>query len=969
MPGFKDFFDSAFGSLTGYLCIASRRPQGKFTEQFFAWPEEFPSAVSYLKSKAVSENVYFCPQLLQVKKRTKENVGQVASIWADLDDCPPDKLKIAPTVVLETSPKRYQALWTLEKPIPGEEAEAIARRIAYFHADEGSDRSGWDLTQLLRIPGTHNHKYTSDEGPPRVSIIDWKPESYALSAFDVYPQAPGYEYLDIPFPDFILEKGEEILERYRFRLNGAAFTTFFRVDEAKDRSSRLFLLEMYCLEAGMQLSEVFQVCRDSVVNKFEDNTILLWKDICRAKSRFDENIRVSKSPPNDEISLLSDTEKELVRGLPETFIDRYMQWAKNVGDAAEQYHVAGAFVALSSLLAGSLALPTSFGTIAPNLWFLILADTTLTRKSTAMELATDIVFEIDENILMATDGSLEGLMTALASRDNMPSMFLRDEFTGLIDQMHKKDYMAGMAEFLAKIYDGKTQKRLLRKEEIKVKNPRLIVFGGGIKSKMMRIVSHEHVESGFLPRFIIITAMSDITKVKPLGPPETKSTTGREEIIAELKGIASRYPSSTPVVKGDKVIGMQREPTPITMEPEAWSRFNELDQTLTQIGLDSGELAEQLVPMNARLSMSILKCAMLIAASRSSGHPVVIRRHDLLKAASFGDSWRRYAQDVVANVGKGDLERRMVTILNAIQRNGSVPRSRLMQNYHISSREMTEIERTLIDRGLISKGGEGRTTTYTYLAELVMSKGIAVLSGGLDSTTMLYDLIDQGNDMKAVSFQYGQRHDKELYQASIICTDLQIEHVIINLSDFGWAISRGKSSLVNGSIPVPEGRYDAENMKSTVVPNRNMIMLTIAAGLCVAWEGEFIATAVHAGDHAIYPDCRPEFITKTEEAIKAGNLGFISPKFEIRTPYLSKTKTDIAKRADELNVPIEDTWSCYKGGAYHCGRCGTCVERQEAIYKAGVDDETIYLDTEFWKEAIKPEKVGKTDWTQPIIEL
>src|ERR1700760_4045683 len=504
MPGFRAIFDIAFGPTTGYLCMASRRPQGQFTERFFSWPEEADQALAFFQSKMLLENVYFCPQLFKTKKRSKENIGEVASVWADLDDCQPELLKVAPTLTIETSPGRWQALWSLDKPVAPEDAEATSRRIAYGHFEEGSDKSGWDLTQLLRVPGTFNHKpvYATEEGPPRVRLrLFDSSRVYKLVDFRVYPQVAGYEYLDVPFPEFILEKGEEILERYRFRINGAAFTAFHRVDETKDRSSRLFLLEMYCLEAGMQLSEVFQVCRDSVVNKFDKDEILLWKDICRAKARFDDNLRVSTSQPTDEISLLSDTEKEIVNGLPPTFVDRYISWAKSVGDAAEQYHVAGAFVCLSSVLAGSVQLPTSFGTVAPNLWFMLLADTTLTRKSTAMELAMDLVMEADEDTLMATDGSLEGMMTALAARDNIPSVFMRDEFTALMDQMHKKDYMAGMPEFLAKLYDGKPQKRLLRKEEIKVKRPRLIIFAGGIKSKMMRIVHHEHVESGFLPRF------------------------------------------------------------------------------------------------------------------------------------------------------------------------------------------------------------------------------------------------------------------------------------------------------------------------------------------------------------------------------------------------------------------------------------------------------------------------------------
>lgn len=229
--------------------------------------------------------------------------------------------------------------------------------------------------------------------------------------------------------------------------------------------------------------------------------------------------------------------------------------------------------------------------------------------------------------------------------------------------------------------------------------------------------------------------------------------------------------------------------------------------------------------------------------------------------------------------------------------------------------------------------------------------GVAIVSGGLDSITMVYDLLSRGAKVRALSFNYGQRHSKELDAANAVLTDLGVWHEVISLTDFGYAISRSDSSLVNSHVEVPEGSYDEESMKTTVVPNRNMVMLSIACGVAIADKAQFVATAVHAGDHTIYPDCRPDFIGRFESAVRVGNEGFIHPDFEIRTPYLYKSKADIAKRAGQLKVPIERTWSCYKGGAYHCGRCGTCVERLEAIYIAGIPDETVYLDRNYWEGA------------------
>lgn len=717
MPGLDEFFASAYGNTTGYMCIALRAPGGKFVEHFYQYPDQVDAAVSIIRARALADNVYFCPQLLKDRKRVKSNVEACASIWADLDECNPSNMLVQPTVSFETSPGRYQALWALDSSCDPEDAEDIARRVAYHHADQGSDRSGWDLTQLLRVPGTRNYKYGQASEAPRVQILGWTDQLYTLEEFrSHYRQVAGYEYLDIPFPDFVFEEGAHILERVRHKINGAAFTLFHRPPE-QDRSSALFRLEMYCFEANLPLADIFQICRDAACNKFEDHHVRLWKDICRASARHKEQALAATLPPGTELALVTPEERAAVDAEP-SFVERYVEWAKGVGDAAWQYHEAGAFIALSSLLAGSVRLPTRYGSVIPNLWFMILADTTLTRKSTAMDLATDLVLEVDENILLATDGSIEGFMTALGSRGGKVSLFLRDEFTGFMEQMAKKDYMSGFKEFLTKLYDGKTQKRLLRKEEILIRDPRLVLFAGGIKSKMQRIVTAEDVESGFMPRFIFVTAESDISKVKPLGPPEEKSDNGRAAILEEMVRIARAHAHTEPVMFGGKVVGVKDVAVDVKMTEEAWHRYNEVEQTLTQLGVDSGsELRDTMVPMYVRLAVNILKAAILLAASRCLDGPVVVEVQDIVRAAAYGDTWRRYAQDIIVNVGKGPLEHKIQVLLKAIQRRKSFPRSRLMQTYHLTAREMDDIEKTLIGRGLIAKGGEGRAVTYNSLLE------------------------------------------------------------------------------------------------------------------------------------------------------------------------------------------------------------------------------------------------------------
>ena len=202
-------------------------------------------------------------------------------------------------------------------------------------------------------------------------------------------------------------------------------------------------------------------------------------------------------------------------------------------------------------------------------------------------------------------------------------------------------------------------------------------------------------------------------------------------------------------------------------------------------------------------------------------------------------------------------------------------------------------------------------------------RAVLVYSGGLDSTTLLYEYKD--SIALAVSIDYGSKHNKrELEFAALNCKRLGIRHLVIPLEFMGRYF---KSDLLIGGGDIPEGSYADENMKSTVVPFRNGIMLSIAAGLAESYELDAIMLANHSGDHAIYPDCRPEFIEGMAAAVEAGTYNGV----KVVSPYCNMTKRDIALRGRELGVDYSLTYSCYKGGEKHCGKCGTCVERREAL--------------------------------------
>ena len=206
-------------------------------------------------------------------------------------------------------------------------------------------------------------------------------------------------------------------------------------------------------------------------------------------------------------------------------------------------------------------------------------------------------------------------------------------------------------------------------------------------------------------------------------------------------------------------------------------------------------------------------------------------------------------------------------------------------------------------------------------------RAIIVYSGGLDSTTLLYEYRE--HIALAVSFDYGSKHNaKELSFAAEHCRKLGIPHRIIPLDFIGRYF---RSDLLLSGGEIPEGSYADDNMKSTVVPFRNGIMLAVAAGLAESYDLDTVLLANHGGDHAIYPDCRPEFIEAFDHAARAGTYNGV----RIVSPYCDLTKRDIALRGQALGIDYARTWSCYKGGERHCGRCGTCTERKEAL--AGFD--------------------------------
>jgi len=217
-------------------------------------------------------------------------------------------------------------------------------------------------------------------------------------------------------------------------------------------------------------------------------------------------------------------------------------------------------------------------------------------------------------------------------------------------------------------------------------------------------------------------------------------------------------------------------------------------------------------------------------------------------------------------------------------------------------------------------------------------KAVILASGGLDSTTLAAWFAYRGDEVVMLSFDYGQRHVREIDAARAVAGWYGAEHHVIDLRTVGLLLSG--SALTDSSVPVPDGHYEEESMRATVVPNRNAIMANIAIGVASSMKADYVGLGIHAGDHAVYPDCRPAFVDALKALAATALEGFHVP--EVVAPFVDLSKGDVALIGSRKGAPLHYSWSCYKGGEKHCGTCGTCVERKEAFVDAGVVDPTEY---------------------------
>jgi hypothetical protein len=709
------FFEYLFSHDQGFICIATTRPPARrdtFSEKFFAWPNDVEKMVNYIDEVTPTHNVYFGVNVLSATRRKKDNTIPQNLVWADLDTCRPEMVEIPPQCVIESSPDHFQAIWKLDRKVDPLIAENYSKRIAYAYSTNGADKTGHDLTQLLRVPGTYNFKYMMGD-TPTVELLATVDSTISTAIFDALPQAEGYvDVPDLDLPELhTLPSVEMIIYRYQDAMNqagvGSAFARYYSEEPSEDWSGQLWRMLLICFEIGMTAEETFVVAKHAKSNKYErDNRpdSHLWREILKAElERKSVEALLQDHRYLSMPALLSAAEESKLKG---TIIDEYKGWATSVTDAVPEFHELTCAMVMSALMSTTLRLQTSRPRhIIPNIWGLILGESTLTRKTTAMDMGMDFITDIQRDLLVASDASVEGLVSALALRPKMVSIFYRDEVSGLFESMQKRDHLSGMQETFTKMYDVPMYlTRVLRKETFTLSEPIFIFFGGGVPDKMYSMIDEQHFASGFIPRFIVMRGHGDVEKLTPTSKPMSHDMSRRAELKSTFEAYYQNYTDVTVQTEvpttGEKML----------TTPDIMVQFTD---AMVKAAHDSPERSKAL-PMFSRMFVSMLKLTMLFAGARQEPKNYVVKANmnDLLVAAHYMEKWGKHAVDLIRHSGVTGDESQLMGVYRTIEQFPGILRGDVMRRHRLNARNMQVIEETLTQRMMVSVKVAGRARTY-----------------------------------------------------------------------------------------------------------------------------------------------------------------------------------------------------------------------------------------------------------------
>jgi hypothetical protein len=647
-----DFLDAIYGDASGLATIVTKGSSGELTEQkFFEYPEQKNDMVAYATTKA-SEDVYYSPILFNAPRRIKENAKTVHVIYADADTCAPENFLVEPSISVQTSNGHWHAYWMLDAEIDPQVAALLAKKIAYAHAHQGCDTSGWNTTKLLRIPNSMNTKPGKSDPVTATTtgaMYNLQDLNDHYGDVEVEPiRELSLEVLPDSWPDLMktmakLKSTPEIMGLYMDEPSASA-----------DMSKLLWKLEIALFKQGLTAEEVFVIVRNAKCNKYHhplrpkrlDPDGDLWREVQRAGSSFaqedtsyvidtsdlDKSVDITTVKP----SFLSDSERLTVLE-HRNFIDEYREWATSKTDGAIAYQNASAFTLLSCVFSDVGYAVPKFGRMGLNLWFMVLGETTLTRKSTSRNLMLRAVRMYEKfsgyQIDIGSDATPEGLTGILAERDGQTSLLHRDEVQGMFKDFINKTYMASAAERFTELYDGHvpvTIRSSKGKTQTERATTNFVMYLMGITSKTADVLTTEYFRSGFLARFIYVTAPTPprTRESEDIQQADEYETIVRDDVLELMMKNLSESVMFWQKKNGSK-------PVPVRMSQLALERFNQFKWEMGNFAENHPE-KESIEPSRQRLALSVWKCAVLLAMYDKAEE--VQTRH-LLTAIMYSEEW------------------------------------------------------------------------------------------------------------------------------------------------------------------------------------------------------------------------------------------------------------------------------------------------------------------------------------------
>jgi hypothetical protein len=668
----RSFFESVFGEGAGYATIVTKDARNNPTVQkFFSYPDELDGMVEYT-DRFKNEDVYFSPILFYEERRIRENAKCVSVVYADADACPPEKFIIKPSISVQTSPDRWHTYWILDRAYDPTEVAMMSKKVAYGHQKDGCDLSGWNPTKLLRVPGTKNAKY---DGQLHDVIGSTSGEVYTMAELNKAYGNIKVEAVLEPSNDPMPQQGADLIAALGKVGNSTDFANLYLEQPPVDAdwSKRLWKLEMELFRQGLTPEEVFVIAKNAKCNKYHsplrpkrlDADGDLWREVQRASQSFkagevvqytlDEVDKRTEKP----VDFLTEDERAVVAE-SKTFIDRYVDWAQAKTDAAIQYQIAGAFTVLSSCFSDTGHAVPKYGKMGLNLWFMILGETTRSRKSTSRQLMLRMIREYEKfagyQIDVGSDVTAEGLVKLLSTRDKQTSLFHRDEVQGMFKDFINKTYMATAAERFTELYDGhvpvivrstggSTPGKGMQSERAETN---FLMYLMGITSKTADVLTTEYFRSGFLARFIYVIA-------------DAPDRTYESEAIsqADEHEVKTRDDEMDSIVRSlyDAYLFWQRKggpfPRPVRLTDEALERFNKFKWEMGEYS-QGHDQEESIEPSRQRLALSIWKCAILIAMYDKSEE---VQLKHMLIAIHYSEDWFRNLVRMAGAISASEWQR------------------------------------------------------------------------------------------------------------------------------------------------------------------------------------------------------------------------------------------------------------------------------------------------------------------------